>query len=508
MLTSCLSRTRNHNWVPNRLTTQRYSTADRLDAALGKSLILGYIGLAYNTGSVLLLNDIVSDLEYELEAIRTSEIREEGVYQSENDGRVLTSEYVYNVLSICDMMIGKVKSSTELDLAMYIKDKFYLAVAEYYNMVYKKEEGEETVKSIDNVYVNTLKRNGMTIWSVSQPNNNMRSIVVLDSSKIQSMIPNIVGFMSSVTFLDATSDNYLCWLAGMCIEPDSNMINGPELPLTFVKRWFSPSSMDETIHALARGCSVKLASELSPHLRFVTQFLVKLREKQNIRLGQATNTVLRAALGGRNYIDKDIAYVLELLTSKNVPSKDEMDFIDEECIKAFKSSELYLAELDITSVAYIEQVLAPEDNPEEEEETDPEEDPEETPEEDPEETPEEDPDEEEDPLEGDDPMEDEDTTDGEEESPKKVSKTDDSKGITLSVQEGNGTIDEYLYRRELGPILTGLLENPPKNMSADKLAILRDIKYKWLYIFDVATLHNLLSKIIDLKIKVKTKVVA
>jgi len=509
MITNYLGLTRNHFWNPNRLTTQKYSTRDRCEYILNRSLIFGYVKLAYNTDSVLLLKDIISDIRYEIKSIRDSSIREEGVYESSNDGMQVSTKHVQDVLSICDMLIGDTRSSLDVDFEIYIKDSFFRTIAEYYNMVYKKVEGEETIKSMQSVYIKVLKRSGMGIYCVPQLPNAYNSLVTLDSTKLSDSTPNpnIIDFMSCFTFVNANTDNYLCWLACMCIEPDKNMcMNGYSIPLDFINKWFKPSSIDETISRLSSGDTIAIEAPLNGNMSFVLDFLVKLKDRQNVSLGQVTNMVLKSALTGRNYIDKAIVYVLEILTSKKVKSNDEGEItgIDQEYVDAFKSSDLYLKELDITSEYFIDQFAA-EDDPTEGE--DPAEEPVEG------ETPTDDPAEDQKPEE-DTPLEDEgsDTDnpdEGEESSePTEVSKTNDSKGIELSVQEGQCTLDEYLYRREVGFILTQLIENPPKKMSAEKLAILRDIKTRWLYIYDVKTIHNVLSKIIDLKIKVKTKQVA
>lgn len=500
MNTNILSLTRNNLWVPNRLTTQKHSTLDRLSSILSRSMIFGYVRLAYNTESMLLLREIKGDLDYEINDIRNSSIREEGIYDSENDGREVEPEFLQNTLAVCDMMVGNIRSSLDFDLEPYIKNKFNLALAEYYNMVYKKRDGEETIKSINDVYIAGLRRSGMSICRVNQVGKMMTSVVTLDSSTLSTNgSPNIIGFMSCVSFINSTSDMYMSWLASMCIEPDNNMLEGPCLPLGFVNRWFSPMTIDETVHTLARGCSFGGKDSNIPAIRFVTDFLVKLRDKQNIRLGQATNIVLKSALGKSNYIDKDIIYVLELLTSKNTPSENEDDTIEieQEYIDAFKQSDLYTPSMDITSEYFVEQVAAEGDEEEPEEPTDEEEDvpPEEGEEEEPTDVDEE-------PMEGDDAADDAEPT---EPVDRDISKTNDKKGVEITVQEGKSTLDEYLYRREVGFILTKLLENPPEKMSAEKLAILKDIKTHWLYICDVKTIHETLSSIIDLKIKVKTE---
>lgn len=510
-----LSRTRNHDWIPNRLVTRKYSTLDRLDNILNRSMIYGYIKLAYDADRILFLRDIKSDLNFEINDIRTSEIKLEGLYPSDHDGMEVNPEKMSSILAICDILLGNVKSSIDADLSEVVVNKFYLALIEYYNMIYKKQEGIETIKSIDNVYIKGLSRSGLSVSTVSQPGKIMPAVVTLNSTVYSDRppMPNILDFMSCVSFINATTDTYLVWLASLCIEPDKNMIEGRAhfAPFDFINKWFSPMTIDETIHTLAKGCSIKDSTLMVPDLREVTQILLRLRERQGISLGRCTHTVLNAALGASNYIDKDIAYVLEVLTSKNVPIEDdgELTEVQQESVKAFQQSELYTKELDITSEYFI-QVAAKEDEelpPDEEDpdEEDPIEDPEE---EDPmEDDPEEDPiDPEEEPTE--DPTEEPSEPEEETVVPKKVNTTNDKKGIIITIQDGSETLDEYLYKREVGYALTRILENPPEKMSGEKLAILKDIKTHWLYIFDAKTLHETLSKIIDLKIKVKTKEVA
>jgi hypothetical protein len=507
-----LSRTRNHLWVPNKLATRKNSTKDRLADVLKRSIIFGYSSLAYDADRTLILTEIKKDLEFEINDIRTSDIVNEGVYESETDGMTATIEEVSSVLAICDMMLGNTKSSLDLELSEFVKNPFELAIVEYYNMVYKKTEGQETVKSIDNVFIKCLKRCGLSVMMISQPGDVMRATVILDSGKCRNAsVPNIADFVSCVIFTNASTDNYMAWLSTMCIEPDKNMQRGnSQLPFDFLNRWFSPMKIDEAITNLSRGCTVQESVKMTPHLPQVLAFLMQLHQKQGVKLGRCTYTVLKAALGASNYIDKHIAYALEILTSKTVqPDSTEEELgIDQEYIDAFKSSDLYIPELDITSESFI-QVAAEGDTEEEPVEEEPLGDDAGGAEKDPVEG-------EEDPAEGDaleeDPIDDQtDETDPIEDGGNErtsVSKTDDKKGIELKVRKGDCTLDEYLYLREVGFILTKLLENPPEKMSAEKLSILKDIKTHWLHILDVQSLHDVLSKIINLKIKVKTEKVA
>lgn len=505
MSTNILSRTRNHDWSLNRLHMQKHSTHYRLTSILDRSCILAYVRLAYNTGDALFLTDIREDIKYEIAAIRTSSIREVGVYDGDDEVVEVTADRISNTLSLCDMLIGEVNSSFDGNIEECISNKFYVAIAEYYNMLHRKAEGEETIKTIDHVVPAMLTREGLSI-RVSWPNSNrVLGLVTLDSTKYNNErpTPNVIDFISCVSLIGCDSDAYMSWLANMCIEPDSCMTRNLDIvgALKFAKRWFSPMTIDRSIHTLARGCSIATSTKMAPHMNMIVYFLVSLHARQGIGLGVSTNMVLRAALGARSHIDKHITHVIELLTSKDVSrGTDDSDAeIDTEALAAFKASDIYAPELDVTSKAYVpvtppKDVIAAEDTEPTEEEPPPEKEKEVVDEEDP------DAGEPTEPVEGEeDPVE---------PVPTSVSKTNDKTGITVSVQESDSTLDEYLFRREIGFAITKLLDNPPETMAAEKLAILKDIRSKWLYIFDVKTIHATVSKIVDLKIKVKTEKVA
>ena len=70
-------------------------------------------------------------------------------------------------------------------------------------------------------------------------------------------------------------------------------------------------------------------------------------------------------------------------------------------------------------------------------------------------------------------------------------------GLTLELSQTEN-IDTYLYRMEIGRLITNVLKNPPPSLSEQKIGILKRIKAYFLNSMSVQVLHDVLRSILDI----------
>jgi hypothetical protein len=78
--------------------------------------------------------------------------------------------------------------------------------------------------------------------------------------------------------------------------------------------------------------------------------------------------------------------------------------------------------------------------------------------------------------------------------------TSDKVGIVMDLDKAH-TLDSYLYRREVGYIIENLLKNPPSDVTTEDLAVLKRLKTQWLYLLSISSIHEILTKVVKIPVK-------
>jgi hypothetical protein len=86
-----------------------------------------------------------------------------------------------------------------------------------------------------------------------------------------------------------------------------------------------------------------------------------------------------------------------------------------------------------------------------------------------------------------------------------VTNGSDKSGIVIELA-GKETLDSYLLREEISTKLTAFLANPPKDISIEKLTMLRRLKAYWLHLMSVRTVCDIISAATNLTLKQKSLV--
>jgi hypothetical protein len=73
----------------------------------------------------------------------------------------------------------------------------------------------------------------------------------------------------------------------------------------------------------------------------------------------------------------------------------------------------------------------------------------------------------------------------------------DKEGVKLELTSSE-TTDTVFYRMELKSYIDGILENPPKSISPQKIQVLKKIEAFWLNILTPQCLHDLIDSVIKL----------
>ena len=313
----------------------------------------------------------------------------------------------------------------------------------------------------------------------------------------------LLDFFSCVFLPNASADVYFGYLANACFECDENMFDDRQRDTTIISymKWlrslYSNNEIGRVIRDIVYGKNLVIKNVDVSKVRLFLKTIVTLFDRFKMPLGRGTTEILNTCVEYGVLSDQDLEtanYIRGVLTNSNAA-----ETVTAEEQKAYsESTELYVESLDINSPLFVSLEAEGDDDPDEDPpEDDPEEDPEEDPDEDPDVVPEEDPDE--DPLLEEDP--------GEEPPPDEEPvvdpvSTNDKSGITLKLPADPKSMDAYLYLLEVEFLITELLNDPPENISAEDLTILRVLKTHWLYLLSVETIHEIVTSIVDIPVKI------
>jgi hypothetical protein len=357
-------------------------------------------------------------------------------------------------------------------------------------------------------------------------------------------------YQACIVTPNMSMDMQFRYLACSVYEHDINMLFGDTVART--DKWRDTFAFNDMVYRVyTRNTVARIANELlSYRLSYLDQHLNNSRNAERylaaivavysrfrIPLGACTEKIMllldkayTSSPRDANNVASVITYIRTVLTS-NKPEAE----ITEEQQEAYTSSEYYLASLDVKSPLFIgaeavkddldpskitlgEDDIGDEDDDDEntdddDDDTDEDEDTDEENDED-EVSPEEDdfvmPEMEageENPPPNDTEVSEDPLPEGASDinvtaAPPTIS-TNDKSGYSLTLPTTGSSLDNYLYLQEVEFIISTLLKNPPESISTEDLSILRRLKSHWLFILSIETVHEIVTKIVKLPIKLK-----
>lgn len=492
--------TRSDEGVANPMSSFTRPTSHRISTLLQRSLVYSYVSSAYNNSLPLFLTRIRKDIISELVALAGSPVK-----TTSNDSLVCVADAGYDeikpkVLDLCRYLMGvekklvvgleEVYSKLEEQGCHYLVAWCNFRIAYDYPKLANKPFNYETLK------IPQVVRDGLGI-TVGTYDSLRGSYSYSPELTINRNLPIHAQFLQCFDIADSSCDTYFKLLANTCLETDEAMLTAGDKSnsLIMLTRIFKHKDVVELVR-----CPRHENKDPDANKALVFGLTVTLVDKYGISIGTLTRWAIKQYLNYVEDVDKSkYKYIYDILNGETKVANGVGYSV--EGLSAFRADPaLHVHSLDVDSVlftAYVGTDIAAKDDegdepakkadepnedspeePSEEEPTEPEE-PSEDPDDDPEDAPEETPPE-----------------------PEDVVVTNDKVGITLRV-DNNDTLDAYLYRREVGFLIGKILANPPKDMTAEHVAVLRTLKAAWLNILTVDAIDEILSTITNLPIKVE-----
>lgn len=487
---------RDGNGCKNSSVSHMYDTCDRLAVLLSRATIFGYLMPSYyevigesnsedtrsiyNKCDLSFLNDIRTDLLNEITSISNGEVVENDSLQFERlVGREEILVNQQNIFNVCNMMLQGNKDISQEEIeSVYelfdfgIASAFFKEYAVYLLLKTTHVEGEPKSYMSLPFCVPSISRVGYKIYLHFLENH--KGVLSYTQG---TGIPSMLTFIYDTTIPDATTDTYMHLIGTYSLSKQTLGSHDNVLFRAVNDLFTNTHVMTTNIKKVLYSSYIRSINNLACtySIRPLLKLIAKKASVDKCPIGKIT-TVMLNGISGDDTSDEVRAYLQVLLNG----------IITVEALSN-KESDLYIEELDPTSILFsipenvwVSTEADEDDIPEEDVEDD---------------VPEEDPDEPGDPNEV--PVEGEgEESEGEEPPPPVEVKVPKSSVLLQMVPPTKNSVDDYLYRLELHNIIRQVLANPPDNMAEEHKRLLKAFARHHLYQVSIDTLFTVVSKFI------------